>query len=357
MNVAFVVHNFDLGEGTGGYAVHLTHQFAATHAVTVYTRRVIAPVPNGVAVVRVPALVGRAYATVLSFPAGFRWVRRSHDVVHAQGWVAPSADVVTAHIVLAAWRDAARRARITPPPGERWFGGYVERRERKLITRAHAVIAPSNQAREDITKWYGRHDGVHVVPHAFPAPPPLTPREEARQTLHLPPRAFVALYVGDARKGLEPALRGVAAAPDVHLAVASHSDPASYLARARALDMAARLHWLGPQPDPALAYSAVDALVHPTIYDSFGLVVAEAMACGIPVVVTPHAGICELMTPDVSGVILRTDEPDEIAHILTELASDSGRATTMGEAAKTLAAQRTWADVAAETMAVYEQLS
>jgi UDP-glucose:(heptosyl)LPS alpha-1,3-glucosyltransferase len=356
MNVALVVHNFDRGEGTGGYAVHLAEQFAPGHAVTVYARGVRASVATGIEVVRVPALGGRAYATVMTFPTGFRWVRRRHDVIHAQGWVASHADVVTAHIVLAAWRDAARKARIAPPLGERWLGGYVEHRERRLIGGARAVIAPSQKAAREIGQWYGRDEGVHVIPHAFPPAPTLMPREEARNALHLPRDAFIALYVGDARKGLEPALRGVAAVPDIHLAVASHSDPAPYLARARSLDITTRLHWLGAQSDPVVPYSAVDVLVHPTIYDSFGLVVAEAMACGLPVVVTPLAGVAELMTPNVSGVILRTDEDEEIAHTLTDLAGNPDRAARMGEEAQTLAASRTWADVAEETMTVYEQL-
>ena len=113
MNVALVVHHFDRGEGTGGYAVHLAEQMATRHAVTVYVKGVRTSVPPGIEIVRVPALGGRAYATVMTFPLGFRWVRRRHDIIHAQGWVASNADVVTAHIVLAAWRDAHALSRTS----------------------------------------------------------------------------------------------------------------------------------------------------------------------------------------------------------------------------------------------------
>jgi len=88
----------------------------------------------------VPALRGRAYATIVTFPFALAAVRRRHDVVHAQGWTALRADVVTAHIVLGAWRQAAARAGVRPPTGERLLGGWVEGRERGLLSRARRVI-------------------------------------------------------------------------------------------------------------------------------------------------------------------------------------------------------------------------
>ena len=66
----------------------------------------------------VPALQRPAYGMILTFPAAFGAVRRRHDLVHAQGWVTSTADVVTAHIVLQAWRTAARGAGVRAP----WLG-------------------------------------------------------------------------------------------------------------------------------------------------------------------------------------------------------------------------------------------
>src|SRR5262245_60020804 len=145
-----VVHYFDTSEGTGGYVVELVHRLASRHQVTLYTVEVRAPVPDGVRVVRVPALRAKTYLTILSFPAAFASVRGRHDLIHAQGWVAPSADVVTAHIVLGAWRAAAQRAGVRSPLGERLFGGIVTNREASLFRRARAVIAPSRQGQSDI---------------------------------------------------------------------------------------------------------------------------------------------------------------------------------------------------------------
>ena len=68
MDIAYVVHYYDTSEGTGGYVAKLLPRVARTHDVTLYVAGVRAPVPDGVRVVQVPALRGRAYATILSFP-------------------------------------------------------------------------------------------------------------------------------------------------------------------------------------------------------------------------------------------------------------------------------------------------
>lgn len=352
MNVGIAVHRFDRTEGTGGYAVELVQRLVAEHRITVYTARVAAPVPAAVDVVHVPALLATAYTAVLSFPPALRLVRRRHDLFHAQGWVSGRADIVTAHIVLGAWREAAAAAGVSSRPGERLLGGFVEARERNLFRRARAVIAPSHMAADDIAAHYGRREGVHVVHHGFPRADP-GGRAEARQALGLPADAFLALFAGDPRKGLDATLAGVAAAPGVHLAVAGHGRPAGIRARAAAAGLQDRVTVLGPLPDLTGAYAAADVLVHPTIYDTFGLVVAEAMAHGVVPVVTRRAGIAELLAHGQSGWIVEGERGAGVAAALAALAGDAELRGRMAAEARRVARTRTWDDVARETLAVY----
>src|SRR5262249_314909 len=100
VNLGIAVHQYAASEGTGGYVVELLRHIARVHRVTLYAARIAAPVPSGVEVVRVPAIMRRAYTAILSFPLGLRAVRRRHDLLHVQGWISYSADVVTAHIVM-----------------------------------------------------------------------------------------------------------------------------------------------------------------------------------------------------------------------------------------------------------------
>lgn len=361
MNVALVVHSYDSSEGTGGYVVELLPRVARVHDVTLYAARVRSPVPAGVRVVKVPALMYRSYTAILSFPAAFRSVRRQHDLVHAQGWVTGHADVVTAHIIMAAWRAAAKAARVPTPPGERFLGGFVERREARLLAQgAGHVIAPSERARDDIARYYSRREGVTVVRHGFRTPLPLqetTDAADARRRLDLPEDSVLALFVGDIRKGLHTAIDAVAGVPEVQLAIVSHSSPADTIARARAAGVTERVHWLGSRTDVSLAFAAADLLVHPTIYDSFGLVVAEAMAHGIPAIVNATAGVTELITHRETGWIVEGNPLEGAVTALRELANDRDLRTAIGRRAREAAAQRTWDDVARETLDVYEKVT
>jgi UDP-glucose:(heptosyl)LPS alpha-1,3-glucosyltransferase len=325
--------------------------------VTLYTAEVRAPVPAGVEVVMVPAVMRRAYTAILSFPLALRLVRRRHDLFHAQGWVAPAAEVVTAHIVMAAWRDAARRAHVPTPLGERTLGPLVQAREASLLRRARRVIAPSAKARDEIARWYGRTSGVTVVHHGFPATSPASPASAARRALGLPPEGIIALFVGDLRKGFDVALEAVRQVPGVRLAVATHTSRGPILDRAARAGVAERVHWLGALERPAPAYAAADFLLHPTIYDSFGLVVAEAMASGLPAVVTRSAGVCELIAHGESGWIVDGEPLAGTRAAVQALSQDAALRQRLGDGARAVAARRTWDRVAEETLAVYQEAS
>ncbi|MBI2402284.1 MAG: glycosyltransferase family 4 protein [Gemmatimonadetes bacterium] len=392
MNVGIAVHQYAASEGTGGYVVELLPRIAGVHRVTLYAARIAAPVPPGVQVVRVPTVMRRAYSAILTFPLGLRLVRQPHDLFHVQGWISPSADVVTAHIVMAAWRDAARAARVATPPGERTLGRFVQAREASLLRRARRVIAPSSKVREEIARWYGRTSGVSVVHHGFPATagaagavapvgpdgrvsasavsaaaattaealqrpegPTGPPAAAARRSLGLPLDGTIALFVGDLRKGFDTALEAVKQVPGVRLAVVTRSPRRPVMERAERAGMLDRLHWIGALEDVTAAYHAADFLLHPTIYDAFGLVVAEAMAHGLPPVVTGAAGITELMRHGESGWLVEGDSAAGTLAAVRTLAQDGGLRRRLGAGARAAAARRSWDDVARETLVVYQE--
>jgi len=373
VNVGIAVHQYAASEGTGGYVVELLPRIARVHRVTLYAARIAAPVPPGVQVVRVPAVMRRAYSAILSFPLGLRLVRQAHDLFHVQGWISSSADVVTAHIVMAAWREAARAARIATPLGERTLGPFVQEREASLLRRARRVIAPSAKVRDEIARWYGRSDGVSVVHHGFPGVGDASgsgwvssragssartadeDHSHARRTLALPPDAIIALFVGDLRKGFDTALEAVRQVPGVRLAVVSRSARGPVMERAERAGMLDRLDWIGALEDTAPAYDAADFLLHPTIYDAFGLVVAEAMAHGLPAVTTRAAGIAELIRHGESGWLVEGDPAAGTLAAVRALAQDAGLRQRLGAGARTAARRRTWDDVATETLAVYQE--
>jgi hypothetical protein len=89
VNVGIAVHRYAASEGTGGYVVELLPRIARVHRVTLYAARIAAPVPPGVRVVHVPAIMLRAYSAILSFPLALRLVRRAHDLFHVRAGFHP----------------------------------------------------------------------------------------------------------------------------------------------------------------------------------------------------------------------------------------------------------------------------
>ncbi len=86
--------------------------------------------------------------------------------------------------------------------------------------------------------------------------------------------------------------------------------------------------------DPVPAYHRADLFVLPSLEDGFGFVVAEAMACGLPVVVTDHCGSAEWVTPGRTGWVVPPGDPTAIAAALREALDRRAELPDMGVAAR-----------------------
>ncbi|MBW4051635.1 MAG: glycosyltransferase family 4 protein [Proteobacteria bacterium] len=103
---------------------------------------------------------------------------------------------------------------------------------------------------------------------------------------------------------------------------------------------AARMRFAGTVPQPALirAYRSADLLVLPSIWqESYGLPVAEAMACGVPVLATASGGVPELMEDGVTGRLIPRLDEQALARALREMTADLPRLREMGRVARTRA--------------------
>ncbi len=84
----------------------------------------------------------------------------------------------------------------------------------------------------------------------------------------------------------------------------------------------------------AASYGQANVLLHPALTDGFGLVVAEAMGCGLPVIVGENVGAAELVTEGESGFLAPPDDVDLLAARLRELAASPGKVRAIGAAAR-----------------------
>ncbi|CAN5683104.1 hypothetical protein BH18ACI5_BH18ACI5_24560 [soil metagenome] len=361
LRIAFVVHDYNRVLGHSRYVAELAERFAGAHDVHVFANR-FDGLPAGIVQHRVPALRMSALATIFSFPLpASMMVGRGFDIVHAQGLTVFSPDIVTAHISNARWREGRRLLegdRLSWR--ERLFAALVIPAERSCLRDDRATaIAISSALRRDLAENYGRRAETVVIPHGvdqaqFHPGVRTRFRPAVRRELGLDDDTPLFLYVGDFRKGWDVAIRALVNVPGAHLLGVSRTPQEPYRTLAAAHNVAGRVTMVPVTGEIERYYGAADALVLPTPYDAFGMVITEAMACGLPVITTPMAGAAELLTHGEHGLLVTspTDIP-ALSAAMSALATDRPARERMGLAAARLMREHTWDRVADRTLAVY----
>jgi glycogen synthase len=232
------------------------------------------------------------------------------------------------------------------------------------VERAERVIAVSAQMRADILAHFRvdpdrvvvLHNGVDAEAFAR------TVRREALARHRV--REPYVLFVGriSEQKGIFPLLEAVRALPaDVELVLcASSPDTPELLARLEAAVAGrARVRWINamlPVDEVVQLYSHAAAFVCPSIYEPFGLINLEAMACGTPVIATRVGGIPEVVVDGETGWLVEPGDPAALAEALGRALADPERGRRMGEAGRRrVEAHFTWERIAERTLDVYRQ--
>lgn len=189
-------------------------------------------------------------------------------------------------------------------------------------------------------------------------PPRAPERLAARTALGLSDDDRAVLFIGNefGRKGLPTLEEAVASLdPAVHLVVVGGTPDLITAERSRpaAKALAARLHFVGVQPDPRPWLQAADVLAMPSSYESYGLVVLEALACGVPVVATPTGCVPDVVTDGVNGAVVAATAQsigDGLRRVLDQPVA------AMRAAARAEAEAHSWSAVAARYLDVLTSL-
>ncbi len=363
LRIAFVVYDYNRFIGHSRYTVELATRFRGEHEVHVFANTVDDPDTAGIAFHHVPAVRRNVLTSALSFlvPATLQ-VRDRFDVVHAQGLAGLRHNVATAHICTAAWFAALDRERIPLTWRQRLFRRMISPLERRALGRsAPHVIAVSGRVKDDLADHYGRTEGVELVHHGtdtatFHPDNRARYRKAARAAVGIHDDRFLALYVGDLQKGCRPAMRAVALTPGVTLLAVSNADPGRYRAEGETLGIADRVIFAPFSRQIERVYAAADAFVFPTLYDSYGLVITEAMATGLAVITNRAAGAAELLQDGTNGLL--TAEAWNAGQIAAKLAlvrDDASLRERLGRAARACVEPLTWDRTAERTLDVYRR--
>ena len=365
LRIAFVVHDYNRHGGHARYTAELARRFRAEHDVHVFSNTVDDADRDGITFHHVPAWRLNALTTITSFiiPATVL-VPRTFDIVHAQGLCGLFHNVATAHFCQTAWFNALGREGVRLSWKQRAFQSVVAGLERHALCKTSTcrVIAISHRIKDDLAACYGRTSGVSVIYHGtdlsmFHPANVARYRCEMRQSIGVANDRFLALYVGDMKKGAIAAIQAVATTPDVTLLIVSASSTADAKAAAAEAQIEDRVIFVAHSREIEKLFACADAFLLPTIYDAFGLVISEAMAAGLPVVTSRMAGASELITDGVDGLLTSRawDVPMLAAH-LARLRDDPELREAIGTAARARVEALTWDRTAELTLDVYDSI-
>lgn len=373
--------------GQNVYVARLTEELARRgHDVTVYTRRDSTdlpdrvPLPGGAVVEHVPAGPPEAVPKDELFPhmpafgahLARVWDHERPDVVHAHFWMSGMASQIGAHAhgipvvqTFHALGTVKRRhqGRRDTSPFERI--GI----ERQIGLGCERVLATCTDEVDELAGMGVPPRQVSVVPcgvdveHFHPgADPGTAPARQQRYRLLACGRLV-------RRKGYDQAIRALARIPDAELLIAGgpapgllEADPEAQRLRRLAwrTGVADRVRLLGavaPADMPALMRSA-DLVLCTPVYEPFGIVPLEAMACAVPVVATDVGGHRDTVADGDTGRLVPPDDSGAIAAAARGLLAEEGTRRRYGTAGRArVLARFTWQRVADGTEQVYRQVA
>jgi len=221
--------------------------------------------------------------------------------------------------------------------------------EHEVIEGSDCVMASTPIEAQELLEYYRADPGRLCtsppgVNHKLFHP---ASRSRARQRLGVGPGPVV-LFVGRIQptKGPDVVVEAmpfiVERHPDTTLVVVGgpsgpqgDKELASLRRRSVEMDLASRVRFLGPVPHGLVPdlYRAADVVVVPSRSESFGLVAAEAQACGTPVVASRIGGLIDVVDDGVTGILVDGWEPADHAGAVLRLLDDPELAAKMGSAA------------------------
>ncbi|MGO9500640.1 MAG: glycosyltransferase [Streptosporangiaceae bacterium] len=289
--------------------------------------------------------------TFSNTPFGFGWRGALKRIISAE-----RPDVIVAHAPVPGMLDvAAGQAKKVPFVVAYHFGSMVKGQSRPLdmlirsyerlllprsFRKARAIICASAFVqRSAIMAPYV--DKSIVISPAVDASRfrPRSQRARCHRIMHVG-----GLRAGEQHKGLDISLRVTAELkqryPDVHLAVVGNGNRQPYYeALARQLGIASQVEFCGRLDGQELvaAYQTADVLITPSRREAFGMVLVEAMACGVPVVASAVEGIPDVVDDGVSGFLVEPDDIGGFAGKIRELFDDPALSARFSENARRIA--------------------
>ena len=358
------------GGGAERYSIALVEQLAQRHEIHIFAQQTDHHWP-GVTYHTMSSPMNRPRWINLLWYAVTTWwaTRRGFDIVHSHEniW---HGQVQTAHVLplkynlfrdRSGWRRSLRWLKVASSP--RLLAYLLMEYFRFAPAPRKAVVVTSPTLKALVSQTYPS-SVVSLLSPGVNLPESVIDRQGARAELALPTLGFLLAFVANdyQKKGLSTVLDALKSLPvELELAVVGNPSQAEKFERkAQLMGLAGRVHFLGQLSDVSPLYRAADVLVHPTLEDTFAMVVLEAMAHGLPVVVSDerYCGISGLLSHGVNAMILSSPtDAAGLGAVLARLLDDASLREALAVSAREFAQQRAWPSIAAEQERMYFELS
>lgn len=368
--IAVVVPKYGLVGGGERFASEVTERLARNEdfEIHVFANRWVAHSSrikfHKIPIIRFPRFLG---------PLVFAWItqwkigRMKFDLVHTHHWIF-HADIYSAHgVPHTGW---VRTVRNRNPSLYDRAVIYIERSLMReggsscfLPVSSIALEAFRREYKSLPGKWQVMHPGVDVA--RFSSPDRQACRTEIRDRYGIGQTDILLLFVGMnfEVKGLDTIIGALAKASlarpgvNIRLMVVGRGNEAKYRRMAQTLGVEKSVTFAGTRVEGLERYyRAADIFIMLSRFDTFGMVVLEAMSAGLPVIVSPNVGAKDLVEEGINGFVLPApDDADAASHRILRL-SDTSRRDDMGAAAARTAAMHDWKRLTEMMMHLYRDI-
>jgi UDP-glucose:(heptosyl)LPS alpha-1,3-glucosyltransferase len=366
--VAVIIPKYGLVGGGERFASEVTERIArdGRFDVHVFANKWVAEPGSPVTFHKVPIARFPRFLRPLSFAAfAGRMVKKGgFDLVHSHERTS-GADIYSVHCVPHAfWVRDVRQKRPS------LFDKAVVSAEKQMISSgASSVFLPVSSIAMDAFrseykilpgKWRPLHPGVDF--ERFSSPPVEACRAEIRARHGIREEDFLVLFVGMnfEVKGLDTVIRALSIAKSsapgasIRLLVVGRGNERKYSEMAAAHGVGDSVVFAGTRSKGLERYyRAADCFAMLSSFDTFGMVVLEAMAAGLPVIISSGVGAKDLVEEGVNGFVLAEREDSKAAAGMLSALLDPGRRHAMGSAASLTASAHGWDILAGRMLELY----
>lgn len=371
--IAVLISNYTRIGGAERYCVELTERLAKHHEVHVFYQRIGTTQDPDIQFHQIPLWVEKPrYINNLLFSYLSRKATENQfDIVHSHAMVT-HANVQTLHVpcVLSRYSESKGIKKLlcylntllSPRLlAYLWLEKYQIRtiKHRQIIAVSEFLARNITHSYPDVAKHISiAYPGIQI---AHTDEMQLIQRQQQRALRQFGEKDFVLLFVANdyKRKGLPVLLEALKTIqnPRLQLIVAGNDQPEKFTDAVAHAGLTDQIHFIGACTDMEALYPAADALVHPTLADTYAMVVLEAMAHALPVIVSNarYCGFAEHLTEHEALLIENPKDASEIADHIQTLVNNSSLRQSLARQAKQKARSISWDDTVEQTLLAYDK--